>query len=247
MIKQRHSFKYAVKTSDMDFNNRISPFAVLDLFQEAAVMHATKLGFSHANMLKRGLFWIMSRVSVEIIQSPSVWDELTVETWPLKPKAIEARRETEIKNADGKVIIRGTSRWCLVDVKARTIARLGNDEVKIFTGFDENEAFAGGALKVDYDVSRTLESVKYVSAMSDLDINMHVNNVVYARYALNMLSESEIKQGIKGVHINYTKELMPGKEITLQSYREESGEAKTIKIRGVLDTDTIFKAQVDLL
>lgn len=82
-----------LRTSDFDCNRKILPSAVLDIFQEAAGIHGELLGVGFEDMLKRELFWVLTKVRFEILEDVKMHQQIKIKTWPLPPQKICYRRE----------------------------------------------------------------------------------------------------------------------------------------------------------
>ncbi|MCL2256209.1 MAG: thioesterase [Firmicutes bacterium] len=240
----KYSFPYTIRNSDLDFGLKIKPSAVLDIFQEAATLHAASVGMTHEQMREKGLFWILSRIAFKIKTHPARFETLHVETWPLTPQSVATRREYVVRNSKGEIMIEGSARWVLIDVKTMKIAKLKvTDLANLFGVFGEGEGLEGGAIQVQ-SVTPSLKNKihKLHSTYSDLDVNMHVNNIRYAEYLYDALGEYEIRQGVKSLHINYLAELTAKKEVVLKI--EKKGNIMIVE--GTSGINIVFRAQIEL-
>ena len=240
----KYTFPYTIRISDLDFGLRIKPSAVLDIFQEAATLHAASIGMTYEAMKEKGMFWILSRIGAQIISHPKRFETIQVETWPRVPQGVSTRREYVIRNNKGEVVIKGSARWVLMDYKTMKVARVKPSNLfDLFGIFGEGEGLEGGAIKVrEIDPSRKKKVHKLTSSYSDLDINMHVNNIKYAEYFYDILGEYEIRQGVTSFHINYLSELSAKKEIKIISQRDEN----IIIGEGTSGINIVFRAQMEL-
>jgi len=62
--------KYYLRTSDYDSRLKLSPAAILDLFQDAAGTHAEELGIGFEAMLARKLIWVVARIRFRVLADP---------------------------------------------------------------------------------------------------------------------------------------------------------------------------------
>ncbi|MCL2860857.1 MAG: thioesterase [Firmicutes bacterium] len=240
----KYSFPCTIRNSDLDFGLKIKPSAVLDIFQEAATLHASSVGMTHENMRDKGLFWVLSRIAFKIITHPKRFETLLVETWPLMPQGVSTRREYVVRNKKGEIMIKGSARWVLIDMNTMKIARLKLDDfATLFGSFGDGEGLEGGAIQVRaVATSSKNKTRKLESTYSDLDVNMHVNNIRYAEYLYDALGEYEIRQGIQSLHINYLSELSAKKEVILKIERTNN----LVIVEGTSGINIVFRAQIEL-
>ena len=58
--------KYKVSSADADMYKRLRPGAMINFIIQAAIDSADELGFGFADIETRQLFWVLSRMTVEI-------------------------------------------------------------------------------------------------------------------------------------------------------------------------------------
>ena len=78
--------EFKITSADTDMFTRIRAGAIVNLLIQSAINSAETLGFGFKGLRKQQLYWVLSRMTVEIYQ-PLTWNqEVEVETWP---KSIE--------------------------------------------------------------------------------------------------------------------------------------------------------------
>jgi len=189
----------------------VRPVAILNYLQEVAGNHAEQLGFSVNNLLPRGLTWVMSRSHVCFLRDAAVGEDLLVRTWPSGRRGLHAMREYEIFAADGQQVAVGTSSWVIVDLESRRPVRID----KVIPSYP---LISRRALDDDFKALPRLEASDYELdfrvRLGDLDINQHVNNVVYAAWALEVLPEAWQQQyRPASIEIAYRAEALFGDRI----------------------------------
>lgn len=202
------SYKTNLKVSvyDVDFLGRAKPSSILNYFQEAATAHSVELGVSYFDLIKVNEYWVLSRICVEIDRCPQYGEEIVIETYPIAPRGIDCDRDYYIKDLKGNVLVRGTSKWLILDLKTHKIKHInpGYFENCIFT---DKRAINDPKWKVpDCDNPRVVYTG--VVGVEDLDFNDHMNNAKYAQMLLNSLSEQELKNNdIIAFNVNYLSEM----------------------------------------
>ena len=113
----KHKTNITLYNSYFDLNDALTPKSILNIFQDVASVHAEEIGVGYSDMLAKNLYWVLSRVKFDIIKQPTPNQTVIVETWPLEKGRIDFDRDFLITSTDGEVLIKGTSKWCVIDCK----------------------------------------------------------------------------------------------------------------------------------
>ncbi len=189
----------------------------MDLFQDAAGRHAMELGIGFPQLAEKHQMWIVSGVEYQVVATPRMYDTVRIVTWPLPAPSVTCRREYRMETLDGKVLVKGTSDWAIVDADQRKLLRA-------------REVYPQGLsyctdLSVEGKMPRLKEfepageGVTFTPGYAQLDMNGHVNNTKYANLILDCLSFGE-EDTIKEFQIHYRKELMAHQPVTVYTLRE---------------------------
>lgn len=231
--------KYTLRAGDFDKYDRIMPSAVLNLFQDAAGQHAEELGLGFGAMLERNFLWVLVRVKYEIILAPVRYQDVLLKTWPLQPHRLNYKREYCMTDENGKILIKGTSEWVIIDSKERKL--LSVPDLYPLEDFKNDIMFDAKLSKIrDFECGANAYIVN--AGFSDLDVNNHVNNTKYANYVLDAVVplENEI---IKSFQIDYRKEVMRGTKLDIYHAREDG----VITAKGQNeDGDIMFACKMEL-
>lgn len=226
----KYNEKFRLRSGDFNFEDCLTPNAVLDLFQEVAGTHAEKLGLGYAKLIEKDLIWLLISTKYVVIKQPDLYSSVVVETWPKEKQRIDFYREYVIKNEQGEDLVRGVSRWVVANYKTRSIVipRDINYEGEIYpyTNFPEKI----GKIK-DVDIEG-IEPYRVKIGITDLDHNGHVNNVKYITYILNAIG---LKKTVKELEITYVKEASLNQEIEIY-FKEENN---TYLVKGVFQDKTV--------
>lgn len=225
--------KVNLRVNDFDCNDNILVSSILDLFQNVAGKHATKLGVGYNELLKKNRAWMIVRTKIHIIKQPKQEETVTIRTWPLPLNKIDANRCYEMVNENNEVLIRGISKWVNVDINLRRVVRLDIDYG--IGEFDHDHNLLENFEKIK-EIEDCINVVKVIPSYLDLDHNGHVNNSKYINFAMNNIKELQNKE-IKCCQIEYIKELQKEQEFDL-SYKVDSDEVFVV---GKVGPDTHFK------
>jgi len=153
---------------------------MMNLFQEAASHHADELGIGFSQLMPKGIGWALTKFQLHMDRYPEYGETVSLRTWPRGRKKIFAYRDVEY-SIDNEVIGKGTSIWCLIDLKERKALSL-KEEIPNFPDWDErlfDEEIANiPSLK---EVDRSWDTK---ARLTELDLNGHVNNSVYLGWAV---------------------------------------------------------------
>ena len=216
-----HSQHIITAVDEFDFNERIKPCAIMEYFQDLATVHATEIGIGYEEMKAKNLCWILSRLSAVIEQSPYIGQEIIVTTFPHKPGMVDALRDYYVTDLNGKTLIRGTSRWCVVDTVNRAVRRcapLFNYDDSVF---NPEYSVQGGNPQLPDILSVDIEKVSLYSGrvnITDLDRNGHMNNARYADIVVNSCDfDFYSKHKIREFDFNFLSEMKIGDAYCVKS------------------------------
>lgn len=209
LIYTRH---HDVKSFQIDFKSQMRPSSMVRLFQEAAMHHAEELGVGYEALKAEGIFWVLSRIEMQIME-PLLWeDKYDVRTWPVEFEGLLFRRDFEFIK-EGKIICKGSSGWLLVSEEKRRPVRPSSLKIKIPSLIKDNKAsFFEQKIKFEHAISKELIKVGY----SDVDMNQHANNTRYFDWLLQCIDKEVLENGqIKSITIEYVKEANWGDTLEL--------------------------------
>lgn len=216
-------------------DGNLSTYAIQDLFQTAARIHAETLGIGEDYCKKYNYAWIVARIYTEILSNPIYNEEVKVITYPHKPKPIEFYREYVLTSLKGKVYARGIALWVLVDLETFKIVKKADmypdgiiipplvDEKKLTKGFDASLS------------GRLIDS--YLVKNSDIDLYLHMNNAKYAQIIDNYIRSADIKN----YTINYVNQIKEGQTMDIYLYEDTS----FIYLSGKVDDLLIFTTKIE--
>lgn len=218
---------YYLRTSDFDRFGHLLPCALLDLFQDAAGVHATRLGCGYKDLAQRNLLWVLVRSKYRVLENCSLFDRVTVETWPLEPNRVTQGREYLLRGADGRVLVLGSSEWVLMHSVRRCF--MPAKDIYSLDSFLSDRNFPEKDTKLhDFES----DSLPYIitPSYSQIDINGHVNNTKYTNFILDAAPLAENEQ-IESLRIDYKHEVRAGNRLSVFVKRDED----TLLSKGVCD------------
>lgn len=233
------SFK--VRSYQMDMKTNATINCIAGYFQEIAGNHADFLEFGFKHMKQSGLIWLLTRFKIHVHQYPKWGDELDVSTWVVNAEKFFSRRDFEIKDKSGNLLVSAISGWMLVNALEKRPHSVEGVKER-FPMFPEKLAIKENIQKIE-TLDRVDTSSLYTVKYSDIDIVNHVNNVQYYSIILDSLPFNFRKEHkIKSVEINYLAEALPEEELEIISELMSDNQDCKYEIRRNSDKKPICRA-----
>ena len=232
---------YPLRVSDFDRHQRILPSSVLDLFQDAAGVHADLLGVSGPQLLERNLCWMITRTRFLILKQPKLYQNITVKTWPIESRRIELDRDYEIYSEDGELLICGTTAWVVMDISDREAPKLvmARDFDLGLQNYLSERTLERAFGRVVFNKVVSTSPYLYTPVYTDLDMNGHVNNAKYASFALNAAADALEDREIFDVRLDFSKEILMGESLRIHSEAKDVDGTLVVTLRGETDASAM--------
>lgn len=220
----KKTIDFFIHTKDVDYNDVIRPTAILDMFQDAAGLHAKDLGVGYEALQEKNYAWVVLYQRFEIVKMFPYLDIVQLDTWPKPKSRLEFEREYLIKNRAEEVLVKGISNWVVIDLTTRGLVRSDSidfhGEYVFFTNYLEK-----CKRKLNLDSNLIQDSYDYVVSLDDIDHNGHMNNARYLNIIQNYLFTFGCKKYIKDVEIAYIKEAKFKDKLRIGHYIVDNKEA----------------------
>lgn len=201
---KENTYPFAIKSYHTDMHAELSLHQLFLYFQECAWANAQANGFGYDFVERNQALWVLNRVLVRMQKYPKWEEKIHIRTWPSGHETMQAYRDFQViigEDVVGQVI----SSWLVLDKKTRRPKKI--DEL----GFSNNHYLSERALSQNPDKIIFPDNSVFVIARkvhySDIDVNGHVNNATYVRWATDALFQNYKKQAIE-FEINYLRELV---------------------------------------
>ena len=216
------SYTYKISSYHTDDSGRLFVYQLLNFLQDTAHNHADGAGYGQKQLVDKDLFWVLSRLTIEISSLPKHGDEIILSTWVKSIRGAISEREFSIVCND-QVVINASSLWFSIAGDSHKPARLPSDYSDLMV---LNEAYAttGGSEKVAEaeDQKDKSTGIHVTARYSDIDMVDHVNNATYARWMMDEVPTDYQQQNeIKKLDINYLGECFMGDELEVNHVLED--------------------------
>jgi acyl-ACP thioesterase len=233
---------FKVRTREVDAAGRLKLSAVADYFQESAARHTESWGMGFSTLKAHGLFWVLSRMRIDMLSYPSWGEKLTLKTWPKSARQLIAPRDFILSDEAGKTVSRGVSLWFLLDaefLKPQPLSRLPHS---FQVAPDGQDAIDEAPAKVPAP-KNICSSINRTCLNSNIDFNQHLNNAVYLDWISDALFEYIPEAQINSLQLNFLNELKLHEHITID-LADNNG---VITVQGQKsDATTVFRAALTL-
>ncbi len=229
--------EYIVGLEDIGKENLITNVAILKILEEIAEQNSAEVGLGLENIEETRLAWLLLDWRVEILKRPKYEDKIIAETWSSKLERCYGYRDFEIYNEKNELIIKGTSKWVLIDIEKRKPVRLEESYALKYEKYNDKgyNVFNDELKKVE--VAEDLNFVgKYKVQRRDIDINNHMHNISYLEVANEILPfEIYEKNVFNNIRISYKKELKYGDNVDCYYSKEDNKHIITLKNGDILN------------
>lgn len=201
----KHTQNILVKSYQCDRYGYLRPIMLMNFLQGAAASHADELGAGRTYCEAHNIAWVVTHYMIDIIELPKFKDMVVLKTWPSYNDGLRSYRDFEIRNKeDGRLMIRATSQWVLINLNTRRLLRL-NDELPEWTSIDERvwDISFNKAPKFEPEKTHVVKC-----RFDDIDVNQHINNAVYAVWATESVGfEFRNSHKLTGIEIYFEHEI----------------------------------------
>jgi len=212
-VEMKQIERFRVNSHDMDFNGVASASSVLRYLQETANLQHYRHGPTTDDLRRENKAFIVSKLTLNIYRPLRSFDEITVESWLCKTRAMSFLRCGRILR-DGLPVAELFSQWALVDTRSHRLLRA--DDIKLGFGFDEPlEMEPPPRILIPQTVTLTLAGEHTVS-YAEVDQNRHMNNTRYLDMFCGYIPSMENKMVVSAT-ISYHSEAPLGE--TVRVYR----------------------------
>lgn len=225
--------EFRVQPYEVDLCGFTRPVTLLNYLQSAAGEHAALLGLTVADLRRNGHTWVLSRVHLAMESYPRGGRIVRIKTWLAARDRLFTIRDFELFDSEGALIGRGTTSWAVLNLATRRPVKL----VDVLPYYPLNPE---RALYDSFSTLPAVEKSKYELRLpvlrGDLDINRHVNNTVYAGWALETIpDEVESNCRMASIEIVFRAEALYGDTIVALTASSEEANCYIHRIENGID------------
>jgi medium-chain acyl-[acyl-carrier-protein] hydrolase len=210
--------EYKIPVYDTGPDGKLSLYSLFNYLQDIASEHAVRLKFGRDDLMKENRFWVLSRIVADIYLRPEWEETIIVRTWPRGTDKIFALRDYEVNYPDGRKIASGSSSWLIVDRTSKRIQRPDELLSRFNSVRSLNNSLGRNAEKVAPASGAGIKSDCFRIKVSDLDVNLHTNNVKYIKWVTDTYDLDHVMNHTPlSLEVNYIAESVFGEEVYIMS------------------------------
>lgn len=191
-------------------SGKIKISKLMMLHQEIGEKHLNIFGTTSQKMREeQNLAFIFTKAAILIHRLPEENEEITVRTWCSELKGVRFTRNYQTFNSNGNILTESKCEVTTIDLETRRIVRPSS--INGFEAFLYNNSLknACGNPKKITPAENPVFVTSRNASQETIDFNGHVNNTMYADFALSVLPDEVASGKIKTVNINFINEIMP--------------------------------------
>ena len=170
---------YRVRFDECAPDGLVRSSALLRYAQDVAWVHSERMGFDRAWYAERGLAWVVRAAELAILEPLALGQVVELTTGVTGFRRVWARRRTEGRLADGRLILWGHTDWVMTDVVRGAPSRVPPEFPAVFEV--PPGTFEPGRVPLPPTPDAAVRHVSRVRPQ-DLDPMGHVNNAAYLDY-----------------------------------------------------------------
>lgn len=179
---------YTVRACETDASGAAGAASVWRYLQEAAGLHASRLGMGVADLMKIDRTWVLSRMRLRLFRRPAWRETVRVLTWPTGLRSLFAGRGFALLDAAGLPLGEATSEWIYLDLATRRPARPPDWLAKAAP--DSPPALLMPDTGKLADPPAPEWSAVFSVRRGDEDLNRHATNSAYVDWALEAVPDA---------------------------------------------------------
>lgn len=207
----KFSETFTIRSYHTDLHRILTIPKLCSFFQDIAGNHTVACGKGWEVMQQQNVFWVLSRLKIEVIDYPKWRDKVKINTWSMGSNGLFAYRNFIVEGEDEKPLVKAVSMWLMVNTETRRVVR-PDEYMKGFPLCTE-KLFEYEPDKLEVLSNPSFSESAKVS-FTETDMNQHMNNVCYIERIINTHDiDFLLNHKISVFDINFLKEALPGDQL----------------------------------
>ncbi|MCL1807789.1 MAG: thioesterase [Oscillospiraceae bacterium] len=197
-----------------DCFGRCRPGALLNICQETGNMHSIEIGYANDD-LPEGFSWVLVKAFLRLERPLKRQEEITVSTWYRGSAGAQVYRDYDVY-ANGVRAGEVITSWIMFDLIRQRPVRpdIAKETDLIYTPPEPKTVIPSKPERPGETHEAGTRPVRY----SDLDMNGHMNNIVYLDVVCDTLRlEEHAGVFLKSAEIHYVGQTLPGQTLELET------------------------------
>ncbi|MDL2215877.1 hypothetical protein LJB77_02315 [Ruminococcaceae bacterium OttesenSCG-928-N02] len=181
--------------------------------QELSDGHCALLGLDFDALMKMNCVYLLSKMSLTFYKPLTLRQVFKAQTYPRSLERLQHLRDSVFENEAGELAFTCTSAWVMVNPQTHRLLRPKEFPQMPLTLVPEGALGTERFGRITPPQDMPLVGTRPVY-YSDIDVNGHLNNCVYAQYIQDYMPAELQNTPIEEVDIHFKREAMQGEEIS---------------------------------
>ena len=222
---------YKIGLREVGMKNQLTNYGILAFLEDIATFHSGLVGYGVEDVEKNKGAFLILEWSLEVKKRLKFNDIIKVKTYalPIDKPTFNCYRNFEVYDEYDEMIAKATSKWLFYNFEQRKIVKLDEEKLKLF----EPE---GDLNKIEEKITKLKEPTSYEKMIeykvrrANIDVNKHMNNLVYLKLANEILPEDVyFGDELNNLRITYKHQIRLGQTVKIYYTMEENKHIVTIK------------------
>ena len=207
---------YNIHYYEVDIKKKAYITTIINYLGDMAMYQSEILGVGIDYLKENNMAWMLYKWDITMDSYPLLNETIKVQTSAYSFKKFYGYRKHEIIDAKGNKIGHANSVWFLINMNRRRPMKIMEGMYEVY-GIDENN---NTDIEIENipPISEVHIEKSFEVRYSDIDTNMHVNNVKYVAWALETVPKDVVlNYELKNIKATYEKETTYGETITVST------------------------------
>ena len=230
------TFSSKIRYSECGVNKKLTLPALVNYYQDCSTFHSADTPGSWEALMEKNLVWMICCWEIEVSRYPSLYEEVKTGTIPYSVRGLYGCRNYCMMDAAGEMISKANSIWVLIDLKSQLPVRIPKEVADSYPSEKKLDMDYLGRKVLFPKTGEVTKAGELTVRMRDLDINRHVNNEQYIRFATDALEEAGFgdRTHPKKIRVEYRKQAFKGDTIlpVINDRTEDGQRIFTVSLNG---------------
>lgn len=195
--------------------NQIDLTKILNIAMGASAIHDLYLQEQlNVQFIKENQTWVITQYEINIVNEAKVGDQLVFDTRLVEVNRFFCTRRYSVCH-DGALLYEIYAKFAAIDLEKRRIARINPSSLESPKIIDQSFTVDFNKLS-PFTKAVTDDAINIDIDSKDIDENMHVNNLVYLRWAYRVLPDTIMDAyKLSKIEVKYEKEILPEDSVAI--------------------------------
>lgn len=202
--------------SEIDSTAHFSLISVLNYIQNMSTEYFATMGTDNFTLsTKNNAVWVITKTKVKFLNRPVWKDDVLIRIYSVKVSSVRYNLEISFEDESGELLVIAKQEYCAMDIEKRKVRKI--ETINFPNDLEcEEEKYPDEYLKLRDELTQDEFVCSQKVSSQDIDFSKHTNNVVYARFLMNIFSCKELEENeINEFEIHYISESKEGQNLDI--------------------------------